>query len=99
IVVTFAAVALVTLSLKDPNRRQGLTAPALALIALLIAQLSLGVLTVLLRKPADIASAHVAVGALVLVTTLLIAMRAARLYAARAEQMVEFEMKSFIAEP
>jgi cytochrome c oxidase assembly protein subunit 15 len=99
IVVTFAGVALVTLSLKDPNRRQGLTAPALALIALLIAQLSLGVLTVLLRKPADIASAHVAVGALVLVTTLLIAMRAARLYAARAEQMVEFEMKSFIAEP
>ena len=48
--------------------------------SLLLAQLTLGVLTVLLRKPADIASLHVAVGALVLVTTFVLAIRSMRLY-------------------
>ena len=43
----------------------------------------LGVLTVYLRKPADIASAHVAVGALVLVTAFTIAVRSMRLYSLR----------------
>jgi cytochrome c oxidase assembly protein subunit 15 len=99
IIVTIATITLATMALRDRNRRQGLTAPSLTLIALLLTQLSLGVLTVLLRKPADIASAHVAVGALVLVTTVLIAMRAARLYASRAGDVVEFEMKSWTTEP
>jgi heme A synthase len=40
---------------------------------------TLGILTVLLRKPADVASAHVAVGALILVTTFTLAVRAWRL--------------------
>ena len=40
----------------------------------------LGVLTVLLHKPADIASAHVAVGALTLMTTFVLTARACRLY-------------------
>lgn len=57
--------------------------PALLAGGLLLVQVSLGVLTVLWRKPADVASAHVAVGALVLVTTFVIAARAARLYARR----------------
>jgi len=43
--------------------------PAVILLVLLMAQVTLGVLTVLLRKPADVASSHVAVGALVLVTS------------------------------
>jgi hypothetical protein len=38
------------------------------------------VLTVLLQKPADITSAHVAVGALVLLTTFVLAVRSMRLY-------------------
>ena len=38
------------------------------LIIELLTQLTLGVLTILLKKPADIASFHVAVGALTLVT-------------------------------
>jgi cytochrome c oxidase assembly protein subunit 15 len=54
--------------------------PAVLLVALLAAQITLGVLTVLDRKPADIASAHVAVGALVLVTAFTLAMRAGRLF-------------------
>jgi len=38
---------------------------------------------VLRRKPADVASAHVAVGALVLVTSFVLTARAAKLFAGR----------------
>jgi cytochrome c oxidase assembly protein subunit 15 len=54
--------------------------PALLLIGLLAVQITLGVLTVLYRKPADITSAHVATGALVLVTAFTLLLRAAHLY-------------------
>jgi cytochrome c oxidase assembly protein subunit 15 len=54
--------------------------PALLLIGLLAVQVTLGVLTVLYRKPADITSAHVATGALVLVTAFTLLLRTARLY-------------------
>ena len=47
---------------------------------LLVTQVTLGLLSVYLQKPADIASLHVAVGALVLATTFFIAVRAFRLY-------------------
>jgi len=60
-----------------------LSRPAMLLIVLLAGQLTLGVLTVLLRKPADVASAHVAVGALVLVTSFVLTCRAARIYGLR----------------
>jgi heme A synthase len=53
--------------------------PAVLAGALLLIQLTLGILTVWLGKPADVASAHVAVGALTLVTTFALAVRAARL--------------------
>ena len=59
---------------------RALLRPAAILLVLLLAQLTLGVLTVLLRKPADVASLHVAVGALVLVTTFVLAVRSMRLY-------------------
>jgi heme A synthase len=55
--------------------------PAWSLLALLLVQLTLGVLIVLLKKPADVASYHVAVGAAVLATTFLIAARSMRLFA------------------
>ncbi len=54
--------------------------PAMMLIGLLIAQVLLGILTVLLEKPADIASFHVAVGALILMTAFVLLVRAMRLY-------------------
>lgn len=57
-----------------------LVRPGLLLVVLLAVQLTLGVLTVLLRKPADVASSHVAVGALVLVTSFVLTARAARLF-------------------
>ena len=56
--------------------------PAVLLIVLLVVQLTLGTLTVLWRKPADIASAHVAVGALTLLTTFVLGVRAWRVDAA-----------------
>lgn len=57
--------------------------PAWLLTLLLFAQLTLGVLTVLWQKPADIASYHVAVGALALFVTFTLGVRAIRLYVAR----------------
>ena len=65
------------------HRTAELVRPAVIMLALLAAQVTLGVLTVLYRKPADVASAHVAVGALLLVTTFVLAARAGRLYLAR----------------
>jgi cytochrome c oxidase assembly protein subunit 15 len=54
-----------------------------ALFALLLGQLTLGVFTVLMRKPADVASLHVAFGALLLMTTFVLLVRAMRLYSPR----------------
>jgi cytochrome c oxidase assembly protein subunit 15 len=55
-----------------------LLTPAILMSALLVVQITLGLLTVILRKPADVASAHVAVGALLLVSTFVLTVRAAR---------------------
>jgi cytochrome c oxidase assembly protein subunit 15 len=66
---------------------RGLVIPASILTVLIILQITLGVLTVLKRKPADIASAHVAVGALILVTTFILTVRSLRLFANRREPM------------
>jgi cytochrome c oxidase assembly protein subunit 15 len=76
LLVTTAAVALVVRVFRERRREQ--VVPSLVLCALLLAQVTLGVLTVLWRKPADVASAHVAVGALVLVTSFVMTVRAAR---------------------
>ena len=79
-VVVVAHVLWAALRVLGRHRRPGLVAPAVGMIVLLATQATLGVLTVLYRKPADVASAHVAVGALLLVTTFVLAARAARLY-------------------
>ncbi len=68
---------------RFPN--PGLLIPSMLLALLLLVQIALGVATVLLRKPADVASAHVAVGALVLVSSFVIMVRAIRLYGRRSE--------------
>lgn len=70
------------------HRGAGLTPLAVTMLVLLAAQVTLGVLTVLYRKPADVASAHVAVGALLLVTTFVLALRVARIYRSPASQPV-----------
>jgi cytochrome c oxidase assembly protein subunit 15 len=77
------SVAILNLLVRVARLRAGrswLLRPAWLLLGLLLTQLTLGALTVLLRKPADIASAHVAVGALTLMTTFVLTVRAVRLY-------------------
>jgi cytochrome c oxidase assembly protein subunit 15 len=65
--------------LRRMRESRPLLAPAVLVAAMLLVQVILGILTVLLRKPADVASAHVAVGALTLVTMFALAVRAWRL--------------------
>jgi cytochrome c oxidase assembly protein subunit 15 len=76
--------AILALAIEVFRKRQfyppAIKRPAMVLFILLAIQLTLGVLTVLLRKPADVASAHVAVGALVLVTSFILSVRGLRLY-------------------
>jgi cytochrome c oxidase assembly protein subunit 15 len=84
LVVSFVVVALVTHVLLFHRRRGELIRPALALLGLLFTQLVLGLATVYYGKPADVASAHVAVGALVLVTSFTLTVRASRLYKPRS---------------
>ena len=93
--VTTAVLALVATILIRHRGDRDLLLPAWILSALLIVQLGLGILTVYLRKPADIASAHVAVGALVLVSAFVIAVRTLRLYSLRT-RLNETVRESFI---
>ena len=69
-----------TIGVLRSQTQRGLRGPAALLLILLTGQLTLGVLTVLLRKPADVASAHVAVGALTLAGSFLLTVRLWRLY-------------------
>jgi cytochrome c oxidase assembly protein subunit 15 len=80
VIVSLLSMLLIAASLRQ---HRSLRWPALMLGVLVVAQVTLGVCAVLYRKPADVASAHVAVGALVLVTTFVILVRAARLYLPR----------------
>lgn len=78
-ILVVGAVAHVAADILRRHRHQPLLRrPALLLIALTTLQFILGILTVLMRKPADIASTHVAVGALTLFVAFTIAVRATR---------------------
>ena len=92
ILVTLLVCALASTTIRRYAGQPRLLRPALLLIVLLAVQLTLGVLTVLYRKPADLASAHVAVGALVLVTTFVLTARAARLHGllSREDQILQW---------
>ena len=76
---------LLMLVISVMRHHRGGPLPRLAVIlgCLLVLQLTLGVLTVIFRKPADVASAHVAGGALVLVTAWGMLVCALRMYAPR----------------
>ncbi len=89
-VVALAILAGAGIVLLRHRHRIKLLVPALLLLLLLGAQIALGAATVLYRKPADVASAHVAVGALILVTAFVLLVRSIRLYATpRAAQVVQ----------
>jgi cytochrome c oxidase assembly protein subunit 15 len=74
--VTAAVIALSAMILRRLRNQPAFSRLGYLALLLLATQVTLGILTVLLRKPADIASAHVAVGALLLVTNWVIAVRA-----------------------
>jgi cytochrome c oxidase assembly protein subunit 15 len=65
-IVTGIVFWLAIYTLRKLPKQSPLTRPAWWLIVLIPTQITLGILTVLLRKPADIASLHVAIGSLVL---------------------------------
>lgn len=89
ILVTMMVLALATLIIRRYRTQPRLVRPAVLLLILLATQLTLGVLTVVLRKPADVASAHVAVGALVLVTTFVPTARAWRIFGIRGQMKIQ----------
>lgn len=95
VVLLLGAATAVRIIRRFPN--PAILIPSLLLALLLLAQIALGVATVLLRKPADVASAHVAVGALVLVCSFVIMVRAVRLYRRRNELAVH-DFNSFKVE-
>ncbi len=99
ILVTLAIGALLLeIGAKWRNYPDSIRGPALVLGGLLITQLTLGVITVLLRKPADVASLHVAVGALVLITSFILSVRGIRLYSLTARGSAAPLAKDFPAD-
>jgi cytochrome c oxidase assembly protein subunit 15 len=83
LIVLIATWWLAVSVVRRHGNQPALLRPATLLLVLILAQFVLGALTVLMRKPADVATAHVAVGALALVTSFTIFMRACRLYGPR----------------
>jgi cytochrome c oxidase assembly protein subunit 15 len=78
--VVTVSLSMLILRVLRRHRQVILRRPAWILMLLLPAQITLGAVTVLWRKPADIASIHVAIGALMLMTTVVALVRAMRLY-------------------
>jgi cytochrome c oxidase assembly protein subunit 15 len=93
ILVTVVVTIAVLKALRSRTDRPAVRKPAWFLILLLPAQITLGILTVLLRKPADLATLHVACGALVLLMTFLLA---ARLMRARYRGVAEVSASAAI---
>ncbi len=79
-VVSLVLLGLIATALSGKGFGRVVGVPTGLVALFLTLQVSLGILTVLYRKPADIASLHVAVGALLLLTTFLLASRAVRAF-------------------
>jgi cytochrome c oxidase assembly protein subunit 15 len=75
VLVSVAILTLCITIFAKLRRLRMISIPAALLILFLATQITLGILTVLWRKPADIASLHVAVGSLILMTTWVIGVR------------------------
>jgi len=81
LVVSLAILIVAGVVLARYRDRKILLVPAMLLLVLLGTQIMLGAYTVWLRKPADLASLHVAVGALILVTAFTLCTASIRLFA------------------
>ncbi|MBC7783671.1 MAG: COX15/CtaA family protein, partial [Burkholderiales bacterium] len=81
VIVTIAVLATLISVFRNLRRHRAIFGLAVILTGLVITQFCIGVLTVYLQKPADIASLHVAIGAVTFMT-------AAQLLAVLARQVV-----------
>ncbi len=88
VVVTCFVVWTVARVLSRHRDEARLRRPALALILLLTMQICLGAITIWTRRAVFATTAHVAIGAAVLVTSLTITIRAWRMYGIRGGQTV-----------
>ncbi len=89
-ILVTAAVGIVIARVLSQHRREiVLIVPAIGLLGLIIAQVTLGLLTVYYRKPADITSFHVAGGALVLLCAFVLAVWAVHLHARQRTHLAE----------
>ena len=97
LLVSVLVLALAWRVIRRYSTEPKLLRPAALLIVLLLAQLTLGVMTVIYRKPADVASLHVAVGALVLVTSFVLTVRAYKLHGtSRSERTEDSTVKELV---
>jgi cytochrome c oxidase assembly protein subunit 15 len=80
IVVGIAVLALAVTILRKCREQTILTRMAVAIVALLVIQFALGAWTVLSGKAADVATLHVATGALLLAASFMIALLSHRLF-------------------
>jgi cytochrome c oxidase assembly protein subunit 15 len=88
VIVTCVVVWTVARVLSSHRKEARLRRPALALILLLTLQICLGAITIWTRRAVFPTTAHVAIGAAVLVTSLTITIRAWKLYGIRGGQAV-----------
>ena len=84
---TLAIFALGIFTLRRLRNIRPIWPTVLKLVILVSIQITLGVLTVLWRKPADIATAHQATGALLLLTATVLVVRSGRLYSVRSNRV------------
>jgi cytochrome c oxidase assembly protein subunit 15 len=82
--VTILAVWTIARVVRNYRQEKKLLRPALLLAVALAAQITLGAFTIWTQKAVVIATAHVATGALILGTSLVLALRARRLLAVPA---------------
>jgi len=78
VVTVVVLLSLVARILAKHSHNGRFLRPAMWLLALLATQCTLGILTVLQRKPADLATGHVVLGALILAITFILAVRCLR---------------------
>jgi cytochrome c oxidase assembly protein subunit 15 len=81
VLVTAAVLALSWSVFRGARNRKDLLFLAWLLLPMIAAQVTLGLLTIYFRKPADLATAHHTLGALLLMTVVVLGIRATRVFA------------------
>ena len=89
--VSVALLIASSIAIAKHRQHKIILIPAMLVIVFLAVQVTLGAYTVWLRKPADIASLHVAVGALTLLTSFVMNVGAVRLFATRRAAVCKTE--------